>query len=89
MNNQYHQYSNKTEFITPSVSLVVTTYELVEEPKGHYFWNATVTHVFHGETEERVYQISEAHKHTDAFYRGSFEGKYKDIILKNSGPQIM
>lgn len=84
-----NQYPNSTEYITPPITLIVTTYELVEEPKGRYFWKATLTHVFHGETEERVYQISEAHKGTDAFYKGSFEGRYNDIILKNSEFQII
>lgn len=83
------QYPNSTEYITPPITLIVTTYELAEEPKGHYFWLSTVTHCFHGETEERVYQISEAHKGTDAFYKGSFEGRYNGIILKNSEFQII
>ncbi len=83
------QYPDPTEYIIPPISLIVTTYELAEDPKGHYFWKSTLTHVFHGETEERVYQISEAHKKTDAFYRGSFEGKYNGIILRNSEFQII
>lgn len=84
-----NQYPIPTEYSTPSISLIVTTYELAEEPQGHYFWNATTTHVFHGETVERVYQISDAHKKTDAFYAGSFQGKYNGIILKNSEFQIV
>lgn len=83
------QYPTPTEFVQPPVTLVVTTYELVEEPKGHFFWNATVTHLFHGETVDRVYQISEAHKGTDTFYAGSFQGKYNGIILKNSEFKII
>lgn len=81
--------SEPNEFSVPPISLIVTTYELAEEPKGHYFWKSTVTHCFHGETVERVYQISDAHKKTDAFYRGSFEGKYNGIILRNSEFQII
>lgn len=84
-----NQYPNPTEFTAPPITLVVTTYELAEEPKGHYFWKSTVTHAFHGETEERVYQISEAHKRTDVFYAGSFQGRYNGIILKNSEFQII
>lgn len=84
-----NQYPNPTEYTTPPITLIITTYELAEEPKGHYFWKATATHLFHGETIERVYQISEAHKGTDAFYRGSFEGRYNSIILKNSEFQII
>lgn len=81
--------SDPKEFSTPPVSLIVTTYELAEEPAGHYFWKATVSHLFHGETVERVYQISEAHKKTDTFYAGSFHGKWNGIILKNSEFQII
>ncbi len=83
------QYPNQYEYSIPAISLIITTYELTEEPKGHYFWKATTTHIFHGETIERVYKISDAHKRTDAFYKGSFEGRYNGIILKNSEPQIM
>jgi len=83
------QYPNPNEFSTPPISLIVTTYELAEEPKGHYFWKATVTHCFHGETIERVYQISDAHRKTDAFYAGSFKGEWNGIILKNSEFQIV
>jgi hypothetical protein len=84
-----NQYPNPTEYTTPPITLIVTTYELTEEPKNHYFWKATTTHLFHGETIERVYQISDAHKVTDAFYKGSFEGRYNGIILKNSEFQII
>lgn len=83
------QYPNSTEFVQPPITLVITTYELAEEPQGHYFWKATTTHLFHGETVERVYQISEAHKKTDAFYAGSFQGKYNGIILRNSEFKII
>lgn len=81
------------EYTTPKVTLIVTTYEFAEDPKGHYFWNAAVSHLFHGETAERVYQLSESHKVTDAFYKASFEGKFPwkggVLILKNSEPQII
>lgn len=81
------------EFSVPPVSIIVTTYELAEEPAGHYFWKATVSHLFHGETIERVCQISESHKETDAFYKASFEGRFPwkngVIILKNSEFQIV
>lgn len=83
------QYPNPTEFTTPPIALIITTYELSEQPKGHYFWKATVTHAFYGETEERTYQISEAHKKTDAFYAGSFQGKWNGVILRNSESQII
>lgn len=79
----------------PPVSLIITTYELTEKKKpispgeNPYEWLATVTHVFEGDTVERVYQISDAHKKTDAFYAGSFQGRYNGIILKNSEFQII
>lgn len=91
----HNQYPDPTEYTTPPIILVITTYELIEKKgpitpgENPYEWFATVTHIFHGETEERVYQISEAHKGTDAFYKGSFEGRYNGIILRNSEPQIM
>ena len=84
-----NQYPNPTEYITPLVSLIITTYELAEEPKGYYFWKTTVTHCFHGETIERVYQILNAHRKTDVFFDGSFRGEWNGIILKNSEPQII
>lgn len=84
-----NQYPSPTEFVQLPISLIITTYELAEEPSGHYFWKETVTHVFHGETVERVYEISDAHKRTDAFYAGSFEGKWNGVILKNSEFQIV
>ena len=77
------------EYSIPVISLTVTTYELAEEPAGRYFWKSTVTHTFYGETVERAYQISDAHKRTDAFYAGSFQGKWNGIILKNSEFQIV
>jgi hypothetical protein len=83
------QYPNPTEYTTPLVTLIITTYELAEEPKDHYFWNATVSHIFHGETIERVHEILNAHRKTDVFFDGSFKGEWNGIILKNSEPQIM
>lgn len=90
-----NQIPEPTEYATPPVTLIITTYELAEKKgtitpeENPYEWLATVTHAFHGETDERVYQISEAHKRTDAFYKGSFEGRYNNIILKNSEFQII
>ena len=84
-----NQYPNPTEYSTPPVGLVITTYELAEEPKGHYFWKATVSHIFYGETIERAYQILNAHRKTDVFFDGSFRGEWNGIILKNSEPQII
>ena len=82
-----------TEYKVPPVTLVITTYELAQDNSGNDFWKATVSHVFHGETVGRVYQISEAHKLTDTFYKASFEGalpwKGENIYLKNSEPQII
>lgn len=87
------QIPEPEEFSVPPVSLIVTTYELAEEPPGHYFWKAVLSHIFHGETIERAYQLSESHKETDAFYKASFEGRFPwrggTIILKNSEPQII
>jgi len=81
------------EYTAPPITLIITTYELVEDLPGRYFWNASVSHLFHGETIERVYQLSESHKQTDAFYKASFEGRFPwkggVIILKNSEPQII
>lgn len=81
--------NNQTQFVQPPVALLITTYELVEDTPGSYRWTATVTHTFHGDSKERVYQIMEAHKKTDIFFSASFQGNYKGIILKNSEPQII
>lgn len=87
------QIPDPTEYVQPQVSLIITTYELAEDADNNPIWKATVTHIFSGETVERVYQISEAHKLTDSFYKASFEGvlpwKGEDIILKNSEFQIV
>lgn len=92
-NNMSNEIPNPTAYTQPSVTLIITTYELAEDANNNPIWKATVTHVFSGETIERVYQISEAHKVTDQFYKASFEGRfpYKDrvIILKNSEFEIM
>lgn len=93
------QIPEPEEFSIPPVSLIITTYELAEKkehiPPGEnpYEWLATTTHIFHGDTVERVYQISESHKQTDTFYKASFEGRFPwkggTIILKNSEFQII
>lgn len=87
------------EYKVPSVSLIVTTYELSEKKTpvkpgdNSYEWLATTTHIFHGDTVERVYQIMNSHKETDSFFKASFEGRFPwkggVIILKNSEPQIV
>ena len=38
-----NQYPNPTEYSTPPIGVIITTYELAEEPKDHYFWKATVS----------------------------------------------
>ncbi len=87
------QIPDPVEFIQPPVSLIITTYELSEDASGNPIWKSTVTHVFTGETEERAYQIMEAHKKTDAFFAASFKGvlpwKGGDIYLKNSDIEIV
>lgn len=87
------QIPNPTEYTQPPVTLIITTYELAEDSNKNPIWKATVTHVFSGETVERVRQISEAHKLTDSFYKASFEGVFPwkggNIYLKNSEPQIV
>lgn len=81
-----------TGYIQPPVNLIITTYELSED-NNNPIWKAVVTHLFSGETLERVHQISEAHKTTDAFYKSSFEGRFPYnggvIILKNSEQEIV
>lgn len=88
-----NQVPEPTEFTTPPITLVITTYELAEDPPGHYFWKATVTHIFHADNVQRAYQIMESHKQTDSFFRASFEGifpwKGGEIILRNSRPQVI
>jgi len=87
------QMPEPTEFVQPAVNLIITTYELAEYIHNHPIWKSTVTHVFTGETIERVYKIMEAHKTTDSFFAASFKGvlpwKGGNIYLKNSEPQIV
>lgn len=87
------QIPNPTQYIQPSVNLVITTYELSEDTDKNPVWKAAVTHVFSGETVERVCQIAEAHKTTDSFFAASFSGilpwKGGNIYLKNSEEEIV
>lgn len=91
MTNQIDNIPLIDAYRIPSISLIITTYELSENVLGENpsEWLATVTHVFQGDTVERAYQISDAHRKTDLFYDGSFKGKYNGIILKNSEFQII
>lgn len=88
-----NQIPNPTEYTQPPVNLIITTYELAEDTNNNPIWKATVTHIFSGETVERVHQISDAHKLTDSFYKASFEGvlpwKGENLYLKNSEPEII
>ncbi len=87
------QIQEPTGYIQPPVNLIITTYELAEDSNKNPIWKATVTHVFSGETVERVQEIAEAHKKTDTFFAASFEGVFPwgdgNIYLKNSDPQIV
>lgn len=67
----------------PKVRLTVTTYEFDGSE-----WIAVVTHTFHADTEDDAYAILEAHKKTDAFFAGSFAGKFNGINLANSKIEI-
>lgn len=75
------------EYITPSLMLTVSTYELVNNK-----WIATMTHIFYANTQEELFKIMDAHKTTDSFFRASFEGIFKwkgeIIVLQNSEPFI-
>ena len=95
MTNQIDNIPLPDTYRVPPVNLIITAYELSEKKgpvapgENPYEWLAAVTHVFEGDTVERVYQISDAHRRTDAFYAGSFEGKWNGVILKNSEFQIV
>lgn len=88
-----NQIPNPTEYTQPPVILIITTYELSEDTNNKPIWKATVTHLFSGETVERVHQIAEAHKTTDAFFAASFKGVFPwkggNIYLKNSEQEIV
>ena len=87
------EISDPVGYIQPPVMLMITTYELTEDSNKNPIWKATVSHIFSGETVERVHQIADAHKKTDTFFAASFEGVFpwKDgnIYLKNSESQII
>ena len=97
--SQIDQMQLPEEYRVPPIDLTVTTYELSEknrlvtQEENPYEWLAAVTHVFHGDTIERVYQIMNAHKDTDSFFKASFGGVFPwkggEIILKNSEPRII
>ena len=80
-------------YTQPPVNLIISTYELSEDANKNPIWKATVTHMFSGETVERVHQIAESHKITDAFFAASFKGvfpiKEGNIYLKNSEEEII
>lgn len=88
-----NQTTEPTEHIQPPVNLAITTYELAEDSNNNPIWKATVTHIFSGETIERVHQIVDAHKNTDTFFEASFKGvfpwKGEYIYLKNSEIEII
>lgn len=76
-------------YLLPDLQLTVTTYELV----GDNQWVATLSHTFHGSTQEELYAIMDAHKTTDSFFKSSFQGEFKYkggiIYLRNSEPQVL
>lgn len=61
-----------------SVKYTVVTYEL----RGAS-WVPVVSHTFYGDTGPEVLSLVEAHKRSDAFFRGSFAGSYNGIALRN------
>jgi hypothetical protein len=87
------QIPDPEAYTQPPVNLVITTYQLAEDDHKNQIWKAAVTHVFSGETVERVHQITDAHKKTDTFFAASFRGifpsKDGDIYLKNSEQEIV
>lgn len=88
-----NQIPNPTEYTQPPVNLIITTYELAEDTNNNPIWKATVTHIFSGESVERVHQIAESHKTTDAFFAASFKGVFPwkggNLYLKNSEQEII
>lgn len=75
-----------TEYITPQLMLAITTFEYNDDTKN---WVATLTHTFHANTQQELYQLLEAHIKTDQFFAASFEGNFKGIPLVNSDPRVL
>ncbi len=81
------------EYVIPPLELAITTYEQL--PDGRF--QATVTHIFHADTEEEAYGILQSHTITDSFFKASLCGldicefPWKDgkIILKSSQPEVI
>ncbi len=65
------------------VSIAITTYEFYD---GQL--HPTLTHTFYGKSEEDARKILEAHRKTDAFFNGSFAGRWNGIVLKNSDESV-
>lgn len=63
-----------------TLKYVIITYEGDEESQT---WTEVLAHVFYGNTLEEIQAIIAAHRKSDAFFNGSFLGRYEDIQLKN------
>lgn len=66
--------------VNPALKYAIITYELDEE-NGTAI--ETVGHIFYGDDMEEIQDLIAAHRKTDTFFNGSFEGKWNGIKLKN------
>lgn len=64
----------------PKLRYAIVTFEIDEEQD---IARETLCHVFYGDSTEEIKGLIEAHKKTDSFFAGSFEGIWKNIKLQN------
>lgn len=80
--------SNNIE--SSSLELSITTCEFDDNTNT---WIPVLTHTFHGNSEEEIANLIDAHKETDSFFRASFEGVFSwkggSIKLRNVESNIL
>lgn len=76
------------QFEIPPLMVTITSYELMGDK-----WVATISHSFHGNDQETLFKLIEAHQHTDSYFRASFDGVFNYhggvIYLRNSEAKVL
>jgi uncharacterized protein YpbB len=79
--------TTKEQYEIAPLQATITTYQLIGDK-----WEATISHTFHGKSQQEIFDLIESHKSTDTFFAASFTGTfyyYSGVIyLKNSEMKI-
>ncbi len=82
--------TNNMDYIynLPPLQLTITTYELMGNK-----YDAVVSHTFHGNTQQELFDLIECHKMIDPFFAASFKGMFHYqrgiIYLRNSEMKVL